>query len=50
MEPFQKNLGLCSDEMKLLQGLVYKKLSEKLVGFREMGDVNQEIESFAQRK
>ena len=35
--------------MKLQQGLVYKKSLGKLVGFCEMRDINQEIESFQAR-
>ena len=35
--------------MKLQQGIVYKRSSGKLVGFCEMGDINQEIESFQAR-
>ena len=35
--------------MKLQQGLVYKRSSGKFVGFCEIGDINQEIESFQVR-
>ena len=35
--------------MKLQQVLVYERSSGKLVGFCEMGDINQEIESFQAR-
>ena len=46
LETFEKNVSLSFDEMKSQQGLVYERSSEKLVGFCEMGDINQEIESF----
>ena len=49
LEPFQKNVGLCFDEMKFQQGLVCKRSSGKLVAFCEMGDISQEIESFQAR-
>ena len=49
LEPFQNNVSICLDEMKLQQVLVYKRSSGKLVGFCEMGDINQEIESFQAR-
>ena len=49
LEPFQKNVSLCFDEMKLHQRLVYKRSSGKLVGFCEMRDMNQETESFHAR-
>ena len=49
LEPFQKDVSLCFNEMKLQQGLVYKRSSGKLVGFCKMGDINQEIESFQAR-
>ena len=49
LEPFQKNVSLCFDEMKFQQGLVCKRSSGKLVAFCEMGDINQEIESFQAR-
>ena len=45
-ETFEKNVSLSFGEMKLQQGLGYERSSEKLVGFCEMGDINQEIESF----
>ena len=48
-EPFQKSVSLIFDKMKFQQGLVYKRSSGKLVGFYEMGDINQEIESFQAR-
>ena len=35
--------------MKLQQGIVYKRSSGKLVRFCEMGNINQEIESFQAR-
>ena len=41
LEPFQNNVSFCFDEMKLQQGLVYKRSSGKLIRFCEMGDINQ---------
>ena len=49
LEPFRRNVSLCLDEMKLQQGLVYKRSSGKLAGFCEMGEINQEIERFQAR-
>ena len=49
LEPFRRNVSLCFDEMKLQPGLVYKRSSGKLVRFCEMGEINQEIESFQAR-
>ena len=49
LEPFQKNVSLCFDEIKFQQGLVCKRSSGKLVAFCEIGDINQEIESFQAR-
>ena len=46
LETFERNVSLSFGEMKLQQGLGYERSSEKLVGFCEMGDINQELESF----
>jgi len=46
LEEFQKNVSISFDEMKLQAGLMYNKSSGKLVGFTEMGEVNEEISNF----
>ena len=46
LEPFQINVSLCFEKIKLQQGLLYKRSPGKLVGFCEMGDNNQEIEIY----
>ena len=48
-EPFQKNVSLYFGEMKLQQGLLYKRSSGKLVEFSDIREINQEIESFQAR-
>uniref|UniRef100_A0A7M6DPD0 Uncharacterized protein n=1 Tax=Clytia hemisphaerica TaxID=252671 RepID=A0A7M6DPD0_9CNID len=46
LDEFQKNVVLIFDEMKIKSGLVYCKTTGKLVGFTEMGRINDEIEEF----
>ena len=43
LEPFQKNVSLYFGEMKLQQGLLYKRSSGKLVEFSDIREINQEI-------
>ena len=49
LEGHQKEVSLSFDEMKIQQGLVYQRSTGKLVGFCEMGDINQEITNFQSR-
>ena len=44
---FEKNVFLIFDEMKIKSGLVFSKTTAKLVGFCEMGEINDEIEKFS---
>ena len=43
---FEKNVSLMFDEMKIKSGLVFSKTAGNLVGFCEMGEINNEIEKF----
>ena len=43
---FQKNVTLMIDEIKIKSGLAYKRSSGKLIGFTEMGDLNEEVARF----
>ena len=43
----RKNASLIFDEMKIKSELVLSKRAEKLVGFCEMGEINDEIEKFS---
>ena len=43
---WQKNVSLCYDEMQIKSNLVYKKSTGQMIGFTEMGDVNEEFRSF----
>ena len=45
--PTQKKICLLIDEMKLKSKLVYSKASGRLVGFVDLGSVNEEIEQLA---
>ena len=44
---FEKNVSLIFDEMKIKSGVVFSKTTGKLVGFCEMGEINDEIEKFS---
>ena len=42
----ERNVSLLFDEMKIKSGLVYKRSSGKLIGFTEMGELNEELREF----
>ncbi|CAC5392195.1 THAP9 [Mytilus coruscus] len=44
LEKFQKNVILLFDEIKIKDGLVYSTETGELIGFLDLGDVNNEIE------
>ena len=46
LQEFEKNVSLIFEEMKFKSDLVYSKETGKMVGFTEMGDVNEEIRVF----
>ena len=46
LDEFKKNVSLIYDEIKIKSGLVFKRSSGKLVGFTEMGEINEEIREF----
>ena len=46
LKEFEKNVSLIFDEIKIKSGLIYKKSSGKLIGFTEMGELNEEINEF----
>ena len=46
MEGFERNVFVVFDEMRIKSDLVYKKSTEKLIGFLEMGEINDEIKAF----
>ncbi len=43
LEEFQKHVCLLGDEMHIKEDLVYKKMSGELVGFVNLGDVNENL-------
>ena len=49
LKPHERNVSLLFDEMHIKSGLVFSKSSGKLVGFTELGDINQELEEFSTR-
>ena len=42
----EKNIALLFDEMHIKSGLVFSRSSGKLVGFTDMGDINNELDEF----
>ncbi|XP_078610651.1 uncharacterized protein LOC144881434 isoform X2 [Branchiostoma floridae x Branchiostoma japonicum] len=46
---FQRNVSLIWDEMKIKSGLVYDKASGELVGFTDLGSVNEILDNFEKR-
>lgn len=43
---FKKNVAIIFDEMKIKSDLVYRKSTGQLIGFTEMGDINEEFVKF----
>ena len=46
MEEKDRHVLIAFDEMKIKSGLVYHKGSGKLIGFTELGDLNDEFSRF----
>ena len=46
LKTYEKHLNLLFDEMKIKSGLVYNKPSGTMVGFTELGDINEELNQF----
>ena len=46
LEGFERNVFVVFDEMRIKSDLVYKKSTGKLIGFLEMGEINDEIKAF----
>ena len=42
-------MGILIDEVKIKSGLVYSKQTGSIVGFCDMGDMNNELEDFKNR-
>ena len=49
LKDFQRNVSLVFDEMKIKADLVFNRATGKLVGFTEMGSINEEINMFQAR-
>jgi len=43
---FERNITICFDEMQIKSDLVYRKSTGQLIGFTELGEVNDEIRQF----
>ncbi len=43
LEPFQKHVSLIGDEMYIKEGLVYNKHNGELIGYRDLGDINNHL-------
>ena len=46
MQPYKKNLTICFDERKRKADLVYRKSTGQLVGYTELGNINDELRLF----
>ena len=49
LKEHEKNISIVFDEMKIQGKLVYKKSTGKVIGYTEMGDLNEEIGEFSAR-
>lgn len=48
MEEYQKNITIIFDEMKIKSNLVFSRNSGKLIGFTELGSINEELAAFGE--
>lgn len=48
-KPFMRNVVIVFDEMKVKADLVYSRSTGKIIGFTDMGNVNDELQLFADR-
>ena len=46
---YKKNIAICYDEMKIKSNLVYSRTLGKMVGFTEMGNMNDEFKTFQEK-
>ena len=46
LQPYQKNVNICFDEMKIKADLVYRKSTGQLVGYTKLGNINDEPRLF----
>ena len=46
IDEFEKKFSLIFDEIKIKSGLIFSKTILKLLGFFEMGEINDEIKKF----
>ena len=49
LKEFQKNVSIVFDEMKIKSDLIYSRRTGKLIRFKEMGDINDEMREFVER-
>ena len=49
LEEFEKNVSLSFDETKIKLRLAYKKGTGKIIGFTDMGDINDKIKTLMNR-
>ena len=46
LSEYDKNISLLFDEMKMKSGLVFSRSTGCLVGFTDLGDINNELKKF----
>ena len=46
LKPHQKNVSLIWDEIHIKSGLAFSRPTGKLIGYTEMGDINNELKAF----
>lgn len=49
LQPYQKNITICFDKVKIKADLVYRKSTGQLVGHTELGNINDELRLFESR-
>ena len=49
LKKHEKNISIVFNEMKTQGNLVYKKSTGEVIGYTEMGDLNEEISEFSAR-
>ena len=49
LQPYQKNVSICFDKMKINADLLYRKSTGQLVRYTDLGNVNDELRLFESR-
>ena len=50
LKDYEKHVCIIADEMKIKEGLVFNKNTNEMIGFTNLGDMNDAIENIQNKK